>query len=602
MALVVSEIAENAPVRCAIPCLAPSGRIFTFICQRQLVNVHGMNDGQTNRSKILILLAVAVIAVIASVFWGRPVYRHFKERRSAAEAQAFLARGDFRNAVLSARLALLLNSNNLPACLVMAGVAEAAHSPATLDWCQRVVQLSPALTNQLRLAAAGLRYQSPPYPLTTQVLADLAPTADASPEFHIVSAQLALSLHRLPEAESHFAAASRLEPSNQLFQLNLAVLRLSSTNPAVVETARGTLRQFSTDTNLGPVALRSLVADRLLHDDAAGAQGYATQLLAGAQANLGDRLQYLGILKKLQSPELAAQLNAVQHESATNATLAAQTAGWMEANGFMPEAIAWLDALPGPVQNQPPVRLAQVDYYLGTTNWTGLRTFAANGDWGEVEFLRLASVALAWSKLGDPLVADGNWRAAMDAAENRLGALNAMLEFSARWGLSSEQEAVLLRIIREFPDAAWAQHGLEEFYLHTGDTAKLYALYAGQFLRFPASGEIKNNLAATALLLRTNLPQAFRWAAEIYAQQTNDPVIISTYAFAQHVQGHDGAGLAAFQALTPAQLEQPSVALYYGLLLSASGKPTEAAPYLEIARKHGQLLPEERQLLRAAGN
>jgi hypothetical protein len=51
------------------------------------------------------------------------------------------------------------------------------------------------------------------------------------------------------------------------------------------------------------------------------------------------------------------------------------------------------------------------------------------------------------------------------------------------------------------------------------------------------------------------------------------------------------------QKLKPSQLEQPSIALYYSVLLSATGKASEAAPYLQIARTKGRLLPEEKQLL-----
>ena len=73
--------------------------------------------------------------------------------------------------------------------------------------------------------------------------------------------------------------------------------------------------------------------------------------------------------------------------------------------------------------------------------------------------------------------------------------------------------------------------------------------------------------------------------------------VVSTYAYALHLQGRDREGLAALQKLKPSQLEKPSVALYYGVLLSATGKAGEAAPYLEIARTKGQLLPEEKRLL-----
>jgi hypothetical protein len=73
--------------------------------------------------------------------------------------------------------------------------------------------------------------------------------------------------------------------------------------------------------------------------------------------------------------------------------------------------------------------------------------------------------------------------------------------------------------------------------------------------------------------------------------------VVSTYAYALHLQGHDPEGLAVLQKLKPAQLAQPSAALYYGLLLSATGKTGDAAPYFQIAKTQGHLLPEEKDLL-----
>jgi hypothetical protein len=555
------------------------------------------DEGKIRIKKILTVIVVAIGLAIAAGYCGRPAYRHFKEKRGVAQARVFLAKGDYRNAWLSVRQALLVNSNNVQACRIMADLEDAVHSPATLDWRQRVVKLSPAITNKLMLATAGLRYQGPPYPLASQVLDDLSASAAGEPDFHIVSAELDLGLHRMAEAAAQFEAACRLEPTNRLFQLNLAVIRLSLTNAAAATEARAKLEQFRTDANLGLPALRSLVADRLMHDDASGALNFSTQLLANAQANLNDRLQHLDILKRLQSPDLAAQLNALQRDAATNAVMAAQTASWMEANGFLSETIHWLNTLPANIKTQPPVRLALVDGYYNATNWLGLRNFTASGDWGEMDFLRLAFLSRAWNELGEPLVADGHWRSAVSGAGERLGALTALLELADRWQLPREREDLLWRILRGFPDARWAQDSLERFYYAAGNTAGLYQLYSKQFPRLPQNVVLKNNLAATALLLKTNLTQAGQWAAELYAQKTNEPPIVSTYAYALHLQGRDKEGLAALQKLKPSQLEQPSVALYYGVLLHATGQTNEAAWFLALAQTQGSLLPEEKQLL-----
>jgi hypothetical protein len=549
------------------------------------------------RIKVLVVVAAAIGLAIVAGYGGRPAYRHFKEKRNATRAQAFFDRGDFRNALLCARLALLLNSNNVPACRVMAGLADAAHSPATLDWCQRVVNLSPAITSKLLLASAGLRYQSPPYPLTTQMLDDLSQSADKLPDFHIVSAELALALHHMTEAQAQFEAACRLDPTNQLYQLNLAVIGLGATNPAMAADARAILNKFSNDAKLGPPALRSLRADRLLHDDASGALDYSTKLLAGTQASLNDRLQHLGILKRLQSSELTGQLNALQEMSATNALMSAQIASWMAANGFLTQATGWLNRLPDNLRSQPPVRIALADCYLAGENWRALRDFTSKGSWDEMEFMRLAYLSRAWSKLGELVVAAGDWNSALSLAGNQLGALNALLELAGRWGMNPEQEALLWRILRRFPDAVWAQHDLERFYIASGNTKGLYQLYSERLPLSPQNVGLKNNLAFTALLLKTNLNLACAQAAEVYTQATNNPSFVSTYAYALHLQGRDKEGLAALQTLDRSVLEQPSVALYYGVLLSATGRTNEASPFIQIALIKGRLLPEEKQLL-----
>ncbi len=543
------------------------------------------------------LIGGVVVVLALAAFPGRSVYRHFKEKHCVAQARGFLAKGDYRSAWLNARQAWLINSNNVETCFILAELEDAAHSPATLDWCQRLVKLSPAITNKLLLASAGLRYQGPPYPLTSQVLDDLSASAAGVPGFHIFSAELDLSLHRMADAETQFEAACQLAPTNRLFQLNLAVIRLGLTNTAAADDARAKLKTFSSDTNLALPALRSLVADRLIHNDAGGALDYSTQLLANAQATLDDRLQYLGILKHLQSPALTVQLKALQADAATNATMAAQTASWMEANGYLSETAGWLHTLPAAIQTETPVRLALVDCYLTTSNWLALRNLTSAGNWGETDFLRLAFSSHAWTELGEPFLADGNWRSAASEANGRLGGLAALLELANRWQLPRAQQDLLWRIIRGFPDARWAQNTLEQLYLDAGNTAGLYQLYLTLLPRYPQNVVLKNNLATAALVLKTNVANACQWAAQIYAQAPTNADVVCTYAYALHVQGRDKEGLAVLQKLKPSQLEQPSIALYYGVLLSATGKASEAAPYLQIARTKGRLLPEEKQLL-----
>ena len=564
---------------------------------------NGYNSFEADKRRFRIRLVgilIGLLLLAVAGWFGRSLYHHFKEKRNAAQAQAFLAAGDYRSAMLSARSALLLNPANVPACRVMAAIADLSHSPAVLDWQREIVRLDPTVENKLQLAAAALRYQPSPFPITAQILAELSPAATNRATYQVVAASLALSRHQPAAAESHFAIAAQLEPANRQFELNLAILRLGGTNAAKAATARRQLEQFCTDTNFGPAALRALVVDRLAQSDLAAARDFSNRLLASPQAGLGDHLQQLEILQQLKSTAFPARLQAVQQLAGTNAPAVAAVAAWMQANHLLPESIAWLTHLPAALQTAEPVRLAVADGYLQGSDWPKLRDFVSVGNWGELDFLRLALVSRAWSELDIKPVADSNWGAAVTAAGNRFSALTTLLGLAEQWQLPAQKEALLERIVAKFPQEHWAQQALEQSYFNAGKTTELYQLYTRLFSLFPRENGVKNNLVATSLLLKTNLAQTCQWAAEIYAQTTNEPVIASTYAYAQHLQGRDADGLAALQKLTPAQLQNPSIALYYGLLLAATGKNAEAAPYFQIARTQGQLLPEEQQLLNAA--
>jgi len=107
---------------------------------------------------------------------------------------------------------------------------------------------------------------------------------------------------------------------------------------------------------------------------------------------------------------------------------------------------------------------------------------------------------------------------------------------------------------------------------------------------------VKNNLASVSLLLKTNSIRAHQWAAEVYAKYPTNGAVASTYAFSLYTQGKPAEGLAALGKLTEPDLQQPSTAAYYALLLSVSGDVEKAGRYRAIAER-APLLPEEKALL-----
>ena len=91
----------------------------------------------------------------------------------------------------------------------------------------------------------------------------------------------------------------------------------------------------------------------------------------------------------------------------------------------------------------------------------------------------------------------------------------------------------------------------------------------------------------------------FEYVVRPAYQRHKEAIITSTYAYSLHLQGRTREGLAALEKLKAESIEMPQVALYYGVLLSASGDTNKARKYLDLAQ-YADVLPEENALLTAA--
>jgi hypothetical protein len=546
---------------------------------------------------ILALGAVAAtLALITGCLYGWSLYRSDQERRGLRQARGFLTAGNPAHASLSARRVLQLNPKCIEACKIVAELAERSHSPAAVDWRQRIAELQPTLVNRLKLAAAALRLQHPPYSLAAQTLRDLEPFARNAPPFHVLSAELALKLNRVNEAAAHFEEAARLEPINELHRLNLAVLHLQSTNQDTVSAARLALERFSTNCALGPLALRWRVAERVRQKDFTGAETLSCRLLTDPRAGFEDHLQHLNILQRSRSLEFTNFLRVVQAGAATNAVELYSASEWMGSHGLADQAISWLSGFDPKLHDAQPVPLALANLFVITTNWTGLEAFLEHQQWPDLEFLRLAFLArAAWGR-HQSQAGEARWRGAVRAAGGRLGPLTLLLSLATEWEQDSED--LLWQIGQRFPRELWALLELENRYLVVGNTRglnKVYTALIGSRLNQIDSTN-RNNFAASSMLLKVNLAKAHETAWELYQHQPEDPVIASTYAYSLHLQGRTQDGLVVLEKLKPESLELRSVALYYGVLLSAAGHLDKARPYLALAQTT-HLLPEETELL-----
>ena len=150
-------------------------------------------------------------------------------------------------------------------------------------------------------------------------------------------------------------------------------------------------------------------------------------------------------------------------------------------------------------------------------------------------------------------------------------------------------------IVNGYPTDQGAVQALRQMLFVEGRTRSLMQLYGQETKLFPSSLSMKNNLAMTALLLDAQELKPYDLAREVYQAAPTNASYVSTYAFSLYRQGKNAEALKVMKTLSPGELQNPSVAGYYGLILKATGDRAKARAYLAWTAK-AQLLPEEKIL------
>jgi predicted Zn-dependent protease len=539
-----------------------------------------------------LIVVVVILGLLAAGAWlGRPAWRAHKEKKFAAQAEDALIKGEHRQAMLSARQVLNLNSNNVTACRVMAELADLSRSPHAMVWRRRIAELEPTRSNRLMFASSALRYEQPPFPLASQTLNDLADNTNDT-AFHLVSAQLALKQNRIADGEKHLEQAIRLEPANDSHRINLNVVRLESRDPAVTAVARAELEQRTNSAQ----ALRALLVHHAGRRQFADAERYSTALLRLTNSTWSDKLEHLTVLRGAQSPQFESFLSTLQRDSATNVFAAAELVTRMTELGAATNAIAWVKSLPAEMRNESPLPMTLASAYFSLARWRELEEALNTQQWQEREYIRKALLTYALRKQGAAEAATAHWRDAVQLAGERPELLGSLAQMANAWGWTNETESALWRAVKEFPTERWPLESLQNGYMRHRNTRGVLEVNALMLERQPTNAAVQNNWAALALLLETNLTRAHEVARQVYERGTNNYAFASTYAWSLHVQGKSAEALQIIETLKPAELEDPSVAGYYGAILVGAGQKEKARRYLDRA-DGAPLLPEEKKMV-----
>jgi predicted Zn-dependent protease len=555
--------------------------------------------------KILLFGLILGLVILGGGYAGYRAYKSARQARLIAQARNHLAKPNERKALLCLQRALRYNPKDVEACRLMAELTERVRSPGALIWRSRVVELNPrSLDDRLALAQTAMTFRD--YASATNALGGVDAAGKKTAAYHNIAGAVAAAANQPAEAETHFVEAVRLEPQNLAPQLNLAVVRLHRTNAPALADARAALQCISsnpTNSALRCQAVRELAVDALRHKQTDVALALSKKLLLETNSVFTDRLLRLAVLRATQNAEFKPALAAFQREAGTNMASIYELSLWRMANTGPAETLAWLRTLPRDTQTNQPVALLVAQCQTALRDWKGLQASIEKQYWAYDEFIRYAFMTRALRGQDLTGAAKGQWELGLKTA-NAIAVGSkpqtpqpffTLLQLATQWKWESEAEDLLWTIVNNFPNERRAGEALTQALFDGGRTRPLMMFYSQELKRSPASLAIKNNLAMTALLLDALELKPHDLAREVYQKAPTNSAYASTYAFSLHLQKKDAEALKVMQQLSPRQLEEPSIAGYYGLVLQATGNREKAKVYFEWASK-ANILPEEKKL------
>ncbi len=545
--------------------------------------------------------ALAVALGIISLNYGSKLYRGWHETRLLHGAAAMLQEEKFTQATQNAREALQLHPDSLPAFQILAEAAEKQNLEETVFWRAQITRLLPNdPASQLNLASAALRFGQ--LDIARKALDHVSPADRDTAAFHVVAGWLARAEGNFAEQEEQFAAAVKKEPSNDLYQFNLAALQIHSADPKKSANARATLDRLSKLAPFRTGALRALLNDAVEGNDLAAADNFAQQLQMSQQVTFGDYLLCLNFYRKLDEKRFHVLLEKVKPFAVRNPSDLASLMDWMNNNGLAGEVVKWIDKLPADKTASPPVSIAVAEAYTNVKNWSRLKRWTGRGFWGEAEYLRLAYHAIAMRQSRQTAAeTEALWRSAEQAADEQPERELDLARLASKWNLQKESEQLWLQVAKNPPMRRQALDALARLYRANNETGKLYDILQRLHESSPNEPPITADLARLGLNIDQNTKQSQELAKEAYDRAPNDVNCAVTYAFSLYRLGRAAEALEIIRKLPADQLHDPHAAVYVAVLLLDSNQAETAKEYIDAA-EDGEIYIEERKLLEDARN
>lgn len=450
--------------------------------------------------------------------------------------------------------------------------------------------------NQLGLAGAALR--SGDFTTTRRALAQLRQMGRADAAYYRLLAGLALVTHDTQALEMALTELSRLEPTDQRVQLNLAMARLRSADPDVAEAGRSALISLA---RLESVRIRAIV--ELLNDMArrwprpARERAVAFQQLAieltPARGPTSDPPEVSDPVERL--------ISLAMRQTAPEAEDVGALLSWMILNGRAAAGFEWLDGLPENTRHSRLVTAAASEAAMQTADWPHLRQLLIAGAWGVQPSgaIKGAFAARESRSQLSPAAQASRWASLIETSHSSLPALRMLLRLSEAWSWPEEQQQVLAAIAREFAGETWAWRRLISQALAKGEAEQVWLIYQRWSRAAPGDSVVQTELAIMGHLLRKNGAPSCSLTGEWMLRQPAVPGVVVAHALALWRGQRMAEALALLGALPADVFAEPRYALAYGLMLSEAGRAQESEPLLNRASAD-RMLPAEMLLIEQA--
>ncbi|MBV8970629.1 MAG: hypothetical protein JO331_16445, partial [Verrucomicrobia bacterium] len=517
------------------------------------------------------------------------------------QAEKALEAKKYEEAILGAKRALQLDGNNVKAVSIMAQIAKHASPADALRWEQKLAELQPSSNTWLDVAETAVAARD--VKTGWDALSKVA-DADKNLRYYRAAAGLSMLKNDRKGAIEAYQKALQQPGADARDRYNLAALNLTSGDETSVNAALSELEKLCVEPET------SLQANRTLATYYTGAKRYDLAsphvqfLLSLSKVDLQDVLTALDFFSAVAPPRYGELLRSCVERFKGEPRPIAELISWLNAHAKYNDAKTIPGQVAENVSKDPLYRAAICQTYLNLRDWKTLQSLTDDGDWAANDYLRIAFNLKArreQNAIADSEV-DEQWKIALAKAQSYPNALIVLYRLATGWNWKPLAENALWAAAGNPSVQKDALLNLWKLYGSEKNSSGLFRV-ANRLVEIDSSDAgAKINAVILGALLGVDNKTYREWAQANWEQyKDKHPEYGTTYAYILYQQGKVDEAQAVLMQMKQADFENPSDALYAGIIKQAAGEKDEAQRLLSIAEKgKGDLLPEEKGLLERA--